>query len=147
MGPEVVAGAAIGGLALDAAGSIFKGQGEKASQEYLAARDRRAAELGRIKADQTDAGMREELNTTLANIDVIRAAAGTDPLSPTGLAIRENERRIGDRDRRIRVSNINEQAADDDASAEYRRYVGKTALTGSYISAGSKLLSGIGRMK
>lgn len=147
MGPEVVAAAAVGSLALDAGSSILKGHGEKASADFLAARDRRAAEIGRAKADQTDAFMREELNTTLANIDVVRSAAGADPLSPTALAIKENEMRIGDRERRTRVGNILAQADEDDASAVYRRQAGRTALLGGYLSAGAKIGRGIGSMK
>ncbi len=147
MGPEVAAGAAIGGLALDAGASLFKGQGEKASQDWMAARDQRAAELGRLKADQFDVNLREELNTTLANIDAIRLAAGTDPLSPTGLALKDKETSVSDRDRMTRVAGIRAQADDDEASAQYRRYAGNQALMGSYISAGSKVLGGIGKMK
>lgn len=143
MGPELVAAAAIGGLALDAGSSIIKGHGDAAAQEFQAGRDRRAAEIGRIKADQTDTQLREELSTTLGMIDVTRAAANADPLSPTGLAIKAEERRVSDRDRRIRVGNIRAQAAEDDASARYRDSAAKTALLGGYVSAGAKVFKGI----
>lgn len=147
MGPELVAAAALGGLALDAGSSIVKGHGEKASQDFLSQRDKRAAELGRIKADQTDAARREELNTTLANIDVIRSAAGTDPLSPTALAVKGNETRIADRQRMTEVGNIRAQAAEDEATSAYRRQVGRYALLGGYLGAAGKLGRGLGSMK
>lgn len=144
MGPEVVAAAAIGGLALDAGSSIVKGHGEAAGQEFMAARDRRAAEIGRLKADQTDVQLREELNTTLGNIDVMRAAANADPLSPTSLAVKDEERRISDRQRLIKVGSIRAQAAEDEASAAYRKTAAKYALFGGYVGGASKLAKGIG---
>lgn len=143
MGPEVVAAAAIGGLALDAGSSIIKGHGEAAGQEFMAARDRRAAEIGRIKADQTDAQLREELNTTLGMIDVTRSAANADPLSPTAIAVKNEESRISDRARRTKVGSIRAQAAEDDASARYRGYAARNALLGGYVGAGAKLLKGL----
>lgn len=145
MGPEVAAAAAIGGLALDAGSSIIKGQGEAAGQEFMAARDRRAAEIGRIKADQTDAQLREELNTTLGMIDVTRAAANADPLSPTALAVKGEERRISDRSRQIKVQSIRAQAAEDEISANYRDYAAKNALLGGYVGAGAKIFKGLPR--
>lgn len=146
MGPEVAAAAAIGGLALEAGSSIVGAEGEAASQEFMAARDKRSAELGRLKAGQTDAQLREELNTTLANIQVTRAAANTDPLSPTGLAILENESRISDRARNIKVASIRAQASEDDASAAYRLEAAKTARLAGYLGAGGKALKGLGSL-
>jgi len=147
MGPEVVAAAAIGGMALDAGGSIIKGYGEKAGQDHMAAQADRAAALGRIKADQTDAALRDELSTTLGNIDVIRAAGNTDPLSPTGMAIKAKEQQVSDRNRITAVGNIRAQADEQQSEAAYRRTAGKYALLGGYIGAGSKVLKGVGGMK
>lgn len=93
----------IASLGLDAYGSVLKGQGEKASQEFLAARDERQAQLGRLRAAQTGTFLTEQLNTTLANIDSIRAAANIDPTSPTSAAIKTEEKRISDRQREIAV--------------------------------------------
>ena len=147
MGPEVAAAATIGSLALEAGGSILKGQGEKEGQDFMAGQAERAAALGRIKADQTDAGLREELNTTLGMIDVTRAAANTDPLSPTGLAIKANEARISDRSRRTAVSNIQAQADERLVESRYRRRAGEYALLGGYLSAGAKVGKGLGAVK
>lgn len=147
MGPEVVAAAALGGLALDGASSIVQGVGEKKSQDWLASRDARAAQLGLIKGEQTSAFMRDELNTTLSNIDVVRSAANADPMSPTALAVKEREREVGDRQRRVAVGNINAQAQEDAASAMYRREAGRTALLGGFLGAGGKIGKGIGMMK
>jgi hypothetical protein len=145
MGPEIVA-ASIGSLALDAGSSIAKGQGEQASQEWLAQRDERAAQLGRIKADQTDAVRREELNSVLANIDVIRAASSIDPTSPTTAAIKQHETEISDRNRMIEVGSIRAQANEDELSAKYRRSVGQNALMMGYLGGATKALGAFGKM-
>lgn len=148
MGPEIAAGAvaaaSIGGLALDAGSSAIKGYGEKQGQDFMADQADRAAQLGRIKADQTDVSLREELHTTLSNIDVIRAAGGTDPLSPTGLAIKENETRISDRTRRTAVGNIQAQADERVKEASYRRRSGEMALIGGIVGGAAKVGKGFG---
>jgi hypothetical protein len=146
MGPEVAAAASIGSLALDAGGKLVRGQGEAATQEYLAKRDERAAELGRLRAVQTDVALRDELTTTLANIDAIRAAANIDITSPTTFAIKGHETEVSDRQREIKVASINAQADEDEASARYRRRVAEDALFGSYLGAGASLLKGLGSL-
>lgn len=146
MGPEVVAAATIGSMALGAAEPVIKGFGEKAGQDFMADQATRAAALGRVKADQTDVAMRDELATTLGNIDVIRAAANVDPLSPTGQAIRAKEQEVSDRQRTTAVSNIRAQADEKDAEARYRKTAGKYALAGGIVSGGSKILKGVSGM-
>lgn len=147
MGPEVAAAAAIGGLALQAGGQIYKGYGEKDSQNFLAERDKRAAEIGRIKANQTDIALRDELRTTLGNIDAVRAASGIDPLSPTTAVLKGEEMRVSDRDRMTRVANIRAQADEDDLTADYRRKVGRDALIGGFLGAGASTLKGLSTVK
>lgn len=147
MGPEVAAAAAIGSLALNAGSSVVKGIGEKQGQDFMAGRDERSAALGRVKAEQTDAQLRDELDTTLANIDVTRAAANADPFSPTALAVKANETRISDTARNTRVASLLQQADEDQASAAYRRHAGNMALLGGVLGAGGKLLSGYSPVK
>lgn len=144
MGPEVAVAASVGSLALDAGSSILGGQGKKAEQDYLAARDQRAAELGRLRAAQTDVALREELNTTLGMIDVQRAAANIDPTSPTTAVLKEAETSQSDRQRTTKIAGINAQVDEDLASARYRKSAGDTALLGGYLGAGGKVLKGIG---
>lgn len=144
MGPELTAAASIGGLALDAGSSVIKGFGESAGQDFMADQAERAAQLGRIKADQTDVQYRDELATTLGNISVIRAAAGVDPLSPTGAAIRAKEQEVSDRQRMTAVGNIRAQADEKEAEANYRRTAGKYALLGGFVGGGARLGKGIG---
>lgn len=145
MGPEVAAAATLGSLAFDVGGKIVGGQGQAASQEFMAERDKRSAELSRLKADQTDVFYRERLNDTIANIESIRAAANIDPTSPTSAAIIANEARISDRERQIKTASLRAQASEDDASALFRRRVGEDALLGSYLGAGATVAGGLGR--
>lgn len=145
MGPEVVAAATIGSLALDAGSSVVKGYGEKQGQDFMAGQAERAAALGKIKATQTDVAMRDELDTTLGMIEVTRAAAGADPLSPTALAINAKETEVSDRNRTQAVANIRAQAEEREAEARYRRGAGKTALLASYLGAGARLGKGVAK--
>lgn len=137
-----VAAAGLGSMALGAISSIKAGEGAQAEQEFLAKRDERAAELGRLRSAQTDVAMREELNTTLANIDAVRAAASIDPTSPTTAAIKEAESVESDRQRDTKVTNILAQAREDDETARYRYQAGRDALLAGYLGAGGKVLKG-----
>lgn len=145
MGPEAAAIASLSSLAFEGGSKLVAGQGQSASQEFMAARDKRNAEIGRLRADQTDVFEREQLNTTIANIEAIRAASNIDPTSPTSAAIIANESRISDRQRLIKTASLRAQAGEDDASALFRRRVGEDALLGSYLSAGATVAGGIGR--
>jgi hypothetical protein len=90
--------------------------------------------------------LRDELATTLGNIDVVRAAANVDPLSPTGQAIRAKEQEVSDRQRTITVGNIREQADEKEREARYRKTAGKYALAGGIAGGTSRLLKGVGGM-
>lgn len=125
--------------------SVLKGQGEQAAAEYKAAQADRAAEYGRLQADLTSTNYREKLNTTLGNIDVIRAAAHIDPSSPTTAAIREREGMISDRQRDAAVLTQRAQAADDDASAEFLRRSGGFSSRMGWLGGGIKVASGLAK--
>lgn len=149
MGPEVLAASqiastsAMASTGFDIAGKIFKGFGEKSAQDFQAAKDQRAAEIAKLRADQTDTQLREQLHTTLGNIDAIRAASNIDALSPTTAAIKANETRVADRQRQIAVGNLQAQAREDQLSAKYHQELGNWALVGSFLDAGSSAGKGI----
>lgn len=150
-------GASIASAGFGAMSSVASGAGAQAQanlkaaeSEFQAQRAERAAMFGRIQADQTDVSLREELNTTLANIDAIRGASGIDPSSPTGAAIRDREEEVSDRQRRSKVASLLMQAEEDDRSAVfgrstamYMRQVGDMAFQAGKIGAAAKLLGGI----
>jgi len=114
----------------------MKGQATKSADDFKAAQQERAATYGRLKAQQTDAGMLEQENIQLGNIDAIRAAAGADPTSPTSYALKDRTRELGDRNRSTAVDNILAQAQQNEADANYMRQAGDYALTSSYLTAG-----------
>lgn len=137
--------ASIASLALTAGGDIMKGSATQAADDFQADRAERAAEFGKVQASLTDTTMRENLNTTLGNIEAVRAAAGTDPNSPTGAAMTDRAENLGDRQRMAAVGSINSQVAEDEASAAYLRKAGDFAVTQSYISAGADVFGGIAK--
>lgn len=154
----IAIGSSIASTGFGAAGEYMKGSAAKsgydasaANSEFQAQRAERAAEFGRIAADQTDVGMREELATVLANIDAVRAVSNVAPGSPTGVALKDRETEMSDRQRRSAVTSIRLQAAEDERMAQYgrsvaayQRSVGNYALKMGKVAAIGKIVGGIG---
>lgn len=137
--------ASIASIGLSAMGTISKGEGEKAADEFKAARAEESAKFGRLQADLTDTTLREQLNITLSNIDAIRAPGNIDPRSPTGAAIADRNIAVSERQRLASEVSLRSQAASDEASARYLRSAGDYALTSSYIQAGAGVLGGVAK--
>jgi hypothetical protein len=135
----------IAAMGLGAYGSYMKGKGTQAADEYKAASLERSAQYGRLAASETNTQMTEHLNTTLGNIDVIRAAAHADPTSPTGAAVRDTEEYIGTRQRNVAVFNLQAQADQEESDADYLRKAGKFALGMGELGAVTSLAGGFGR--
>lgn len=146
MGTAAAAGgSSLLSLGLGAASTVMKGEGEKSADEFKAAQAEQAARFGREQADLTDVTMRERLNTTLANIDAVRAAAHTDPTSPTEQVIGDWQRTLSDRQRMAAVVSQRAQAESDDAAAKYLKQAGDFALTQSYVSAAAGVAGGVAK--
>lgn len=141
----MAAGLSIASLGMKAGASVIGGIGAKAGADFEAERAERAAELGRIKADQTDATMREELHTQLAQIDAVRASANVVTDSPTGDAIKARETQLSDRERQTRLLNIRSQVASDEAAATYKRRSGELSLAYGIVGGAGQLAGGVGR--
>jgi len=141
----VAAASAVAGTAMSAGSQLMSASGTAAADEYQAARAERAAEYGKTAALQTSAQGLDKLNVTLGNIEAVRAAARTDPSSPTGLALRDRSEYLGERDIGIRVGNILAQVDQNEADAAYMRNAASFALTSGEIGAGATLLRGIGQ--
>lgn len=147
MGDPISIGLGVASLAstgLSAAGSMAAGQSSAKGSMLQAAKAQQAAEYARLQADQTDVQMREELRTTLANIDSIRASAYADPNAPTAMAIKAEESRVADRERNTRTLGIRAQANQYDADAAYYRSAAKSYMTGGMLSAAGSIFKGIG---
>lgn len=135
-------GLSIASLGLSAYSTILKGQGAKSGADFRAAQSERAATYGILKANQTGGQLLEQENTQLGNIDAIRAAAGTDPTSPTSYAIKDRQEFLGDRNRSTTVNSILAQSQQDQADANYLRSAGDFALKSSYVAAGEDVAKG-----
>jgi len=109
---------------------IIGAMGQSAAQKWEGEKAKRAAEIGRLQADQIDSQYRDELNSTIANIRSIRATSGASVNSPTGRAIEANQEKISNRDRKIDVGSRRMQANQDDEDAKFRKSAAKTALFG-----------------
>jgi hypothetical protein len=139
----IAIGASLGSAALSGYGKIQGAKGTKAADEMQAARLERAAQYATGAAAETDANLRQKLNLSLGNIDVVRAAAGLDPSSPTTAALRDRTSYLSDTDRNIRVGNILAQRDEDLASAGYLHKAGSYALKMGYLNAAASVLRGV----
>jgi hypothetical protein len=131
-------------MGLTAASDIEKGQGTAAADEYKAATLDRSAQYGELKATQTNAQLTRNLVISLGNIDAVRAAARTDPTSPTGVAVRDYVEQTATERKNIQVDSIMAQAQEDEANAAYLRDASKKALLGGELGAAGDILKGIG---
>ena len=104
--------------------------GQYQAGNYAAEQSKRAAEVGRIQADQIDASYRDELNSTLANIKAIRSSAGVGSDSPTGQAVEAGQVKTSNRDRIIDVGSKRMQATQDENDAKFRKSAARMSLIG-----------------
>jgi len=132
----------IGSTLMSAAGAGISAYGTSQSDKYQAAEKEQAAQYGDLKATQTNAALTRNLNQTLGNIDAVRAAARTDPTSPTGAAVRNTVEATGTENKNIQVDSIMAQANQDRADAAYLRSASSTALLSGGISAFGGILKG-----
>src|SRR5882757_5820818 len=89
-GGSAAGGNSLTSIGLSAYSTILQSQGTAAADEFQASKLETAATYGELKAVQTGGQMTRSLNNTLGNIDAVRAAAHTDPTSPTGAKIRSD---------------------------------------------------------
>lgn len=134
----------IGGKALSIAGGVSEGIQKKVSSQIEAGKLMMAAEAGKVRALQTDAAYREELNDTLQNIGAIRASQNVGFDSPTSFALLDKAESLNARARQVAVSNERLKALglEGDAAAVYER--GKTARTTALLGQ-SKNILGLGQ--
>jgi hypothetical protein len=130
-------GLSLAGLGFSAASSILNASGTAAADTFKAEQLERTAEYGELKATQTSAQLTRNLATTLGNIDAVRAAARTDPTSPTGAAVRDFTQQVGTEQKNITVDSIEAQAQMDEANAAYLRSASSTALLSGVLGAGA----------
>jgi hypothetical protein len=128
------------GRGFSAISSVVSAVGTSQADNYKAETLDRAATYGDLKATQTGAQLTRNLAVSLGNIDAIRAAARTDPTSPTGAAVRDYTEQIGTEQKNIQVDSITAQAQEDEANAAYLRSASSTALLSGVLGAGGGAL-------
>jgi hypothetical protein len=112
----------------------FRAEGESEGDTYQSERLDVAAQYGDLKATQTSGQMTRNLNNTMQNIDAVRAAANTDPTSPTGAAVRDYTEAVGTDQRNITVGNITSQTDQERSDASYFRTASANALLSGGIA-------------
>lgn len=142
-GASSAGGTSLLSLGLSAYSTMLSAQGKATADEYQAAKLETAAKYGELKAVQTNAQMTRSLNTTLGNIEAVRAAARADPNSPTGAAILDEQEQIGTEQRLTTVNSILQQARQDRSDAAYYRQAADDALFAGTISAGAGIAKGL----
>lgn len=137
--------AVLGGLSLAAqvGGTLMSAQGQAAGAKAQQIRAQKAAEIARVQADQADTAYRDELRTTLANIDTIRASAGVDSASPTAFAIRDQAREDSDKQRERKVSGLRMQANQFDQDAAFYGSAARNYITAGMVNAGAQTFGGM----
>jgi hypothetical protein len=131
----------IAGAGLKAGSDIFSAIGTSNADKFKAEELDQAAQYGELKAVQTNSQMTRNLSITLGNIDAVRAAARSDPTSPTGAAVRDYADTVGTNDKNIKVDSIMAQAQQDEAQAAYERSASSSALLAGGLKAGADLLA------
>jgi hypothetical protein len=136
-------GLSIASIGLSAASSIMQGEGTASADTYKAEQLDRASQYGVLKGTQTNAQLTRNMAISLGQLDSIRAAAKTDPTSPTGVAVRDYTEQVDTENKNIKVDSIMAQAQEDEANAAYLRKASSDALLGGELGAGGAVAKGI----
>ena len=137
---SLASGFSIAAAGAKVGGDILGGIGTSNADTFKAEQLDQAAQYGELKATQTSGQMTRNLSITLGNIDAVRAAAHTDPTSPTGAAVRDYADQVGTEQKDTKVNSIMQQARTDEANAAYMRSASSTALLSGGVKAGGDLL-------
>ncbi len=135
--------ASLASMGLKAYGDVEKGKGQQAADEFQAQQLERKKKYADLQAEQVGAAMTTKLGDALADLDVRRAQQKTDPLSPTGIAIRGAARDRGFTQIATVRDNIMEQGRQEAADAAFLRQAGEQALKTSYLGAAADVAGGL----
>lgn len=130
-------------LVAQVGGTIMGAQAQAAGAKAQQLKAQKAAQIARVQADQADSAYRDELATTLANIDTIRASANVDPTSPTAFALRREAQDDSDMQRERKVSGIRMQANQYDQDAAFYGSAARNYITAGLVNAGGQAFGGL----
>lgn len=144
MGIETLAIMGLAGGALSAAGSLYKGQATKQASDYNAAVDnQRAAE----EVDQAQASTQDYIRKGSDTVEGAVADQGATGVTGSGSPLMVDENTVRQvalgAARTLQGGDLRASRLKDDATLQ--RMKGDAAVTGSYLDAGSSLLTSVGK--
>lgn len=142
---QAAGGASLLAVGLTAFSDVSKGEATQAADTYQANELRTKAQYAGAAAAETNATLSDRLATTLGHIDAVRAAAHTDPTSPTTVALRNRASDVANQERAIRVGNLLAQKNEDTYSADYIAASGKYAMNMGYVNAATDVFGDIAK--
>lgn len=136
----------MGSATLQMASIGLSALGTSNADNYQAQAMDRSAQYGELKATQTNAQLTRNMSMTLANMDAVRAAAHTSPMSPTGAAVRGQVEDQLTNQKSIQVNSLDAQAQLDEANASYLRSQGQMALLTGGVGMANSLMKSVSDM-
>jgi hypothetical protein len=127
-------------LVSKAGSSIFGGLAGNAQAQAEQKQAKINAYIGRTRALQTDAAAREGMNAELGSMRAAFASAG-EPLNLGTAAIMDELRRVRGNERRVAVSNENQNAGDWNRYAAAAGQKAQASLLGGFVGSGQSLFS------
>lgn len=137
---------AVAGAGLSIAGGISEGIGKKTAAQIEASRLKMAAEAGKVRALQTDAAFREDLNDVQSTMTAIRSSQNVGFDSPTSFALFDAAMERNRRARSVAVGNerLKVLGLEGDAAAAWQR--SEMARTSSMLAASAGALSSLSKV-
>ncbi|MGL4297108.1 MAG: hypothetical protein ACRCTG_15455 [Aestuariivirga sp.] len=129
-------------LTMTAGSTLMQAQGQSAGAKAQQIKSQKAAQIARVQADQADTAYRDELRTTLANIDTIRASANVSADSPTAFAIRDKAGGDSDLQRERKVAGLKMQANQYEQDAAFYGSAARNYMSAGLVTAGAQMTGG-----
>jgi len=119
------------------------GQSQLFSSFYSAQQAQLAAQVGELRATQTDTYMRENTNNALANIDAVQALGGEADNSPSNWAVRNRYEYEADRSRNQQTANLRLQSQAQQNAAQLYMLSGLNAMNAANSNASNLQTNGL----
>lgn len=141
----------------NAANARQQGQDQWMAAMYNSEQAKLAAQVGELRATQTDTFMRRQMEGVLSNVDAVSALSGATDNSPSTWAVRNRYENLADEARTTATSNIRLQAMADRNAAQMYQMSGMRAMqladqnasayeTQGYLAAAGGLFKGLAGM-
>jgi len=119
------------------------GQSQLFSSFYSAQQAELAAQVGQLRATQTDNAMREQTNGALANIESVQALTGEADNSPSNWAVRNRFEYESDRARNQATANLRLQSQAQQNAAQLYAMSGLNAMNAADSNASALQTNGL----